>query len=58
MGYAFFSSFQTMGESHMNEIGNIIAQLEAQKAAIEQALETLRDFETTGGVTPAAGAGK
>jgi len=29
----------------MNEIANIIAQLEAQKAAIGQALEALRDFD-------------
>ena len=42
----------------MNEIANIIARLETQKAAIEQALETLRDFETTGSITPAKSTGK
>jgi hypothetical protein len=36
----------------MNEIANIINQLEAQKAAIEQALEALRDFGETGSITP------
>jgi hypothetical protein len=42
----------------MNEIANIIAHLETQKAAIERALETLYDFETTGSITPAKSAGK
>ncbi|HWE53624.1 MAG TPA: hypothetical protein VG273_27795 [Bryobacteraceae bacterium] len=36
----------------MNGIDNIIAQLESRKAAIERALETLHDFETTGSITP------
>lgn len=40
----------------MNEIANIIAQLEAQKAAIERALETLQDFSETGGITAAKSA--
>ena len=42
----------------MNEIANIINQLETQKAAIEQALETLRDFGETGSVTPGKSIGK
>jgi hypothetical protein len=42
----------------MNEIGNIIDQLETQKAAIEQALEALRDFGETGSITPGKSAGK
>jgi len=37
----------------MNEIANIISRLETQKAAIEQALEALRDFGETGSITPA-----
>jgi hypothetical protein len=37
----------------MNAIANIIAQLEDQRAAVEQALETLRDFDETGTITPA-----
>jgi hypothetical protein len=36
----------------MNEIANIISKLEAQKAAIEQALDALRDFGETGSITP------
>lgn len=42
----------------MNEIANIINQLETQKAAIEQALEALRDFGETGSITPGKSAGK
>jgi hypothetical protein len=42
----------------MNEIANIISQLESQKAAIEQALEALRDFGETGSITPRKAAGK
>ena len=42
----------------MNEIANIIAQLEAQKAAIERALETLNDFSGTGSITPARSTSK
>jgi hypothetical protein len=42
----------------MNEIANIISQLEAQKAAIEQALEALRDFGRTGSITPGKSTGK
>lgn len=42
----------------MNAIGNIIAQLEAQKASIERALETLHDFAATGGITPGKSTGK
>jgi hypothetical protein len=34
----------------MNEIANIINQLEARKAAIEQALEVLRDFGEKGSI--------
>ena len=37
----------------MHAIANIIAQLEEQKAAVQQALETLRDFDETGTITPA-----
>jgi hypothetical protein len=37
----------------MNAIANIIAQLEDQKAAIDQALETLRGFDETGTITSA-----
>jgi hypothetical protein len=37
----------------MNEIANIINRLETKKAAIEQALEALRDFGETGSITPA-----
>lgn len=36
----------------MNEIANIISRLETQKAAIDQALEALRDFAETGSITP------
>jgi hypothetical protein len=36
----------------MNEIANIIAQLETQKAAIDRALEALQDFFQTGSITP------
>lgn len=36
----------------MNAIANIIAQLEDQKAAIDQALEALNDFAETGSITP------
>jgi hypothetical protein len=36
----------------MNEIANIINRLEIQKAAIEQALEALRDFGETGSISP------
>jgi hypothetical protein len=42
----------------MNGIDNIIAQLEEQKAAVERALETLRDFDETGTITAAKSAGK
>ena len=42
----------------MNGIDNIIAQLEQQKAAVERALETLRDFDQTGSITPAKATGK
>jgi hypothetical protein len=42
----------------MNGIDNIIAQLEQQKAAVERALETLRDFDQTGSVTPAKATSK
>jgi len=42
----------------MNEIANIISQLESQKAAIEQALEALRDFGETGSITPRKSTGK
>jgi hypothetical protein len=42
----------------MNGIDNIIAQLEQQKAAVERALETLRDFDQTGSVTPAKSTSK
>ena len=36
----------------MNEIAGIINRLETQKAAIERALEALRDFDETGSITP------
>lgn len=36
----------------MNEIANIIGRLETQKAAIDQALDALRDFAETGSITP------
>jgi hypothetical protein len=36
----------------MNEIANIISRLETQKAAVDQALEALRDFAETGSITP------
>jgi hypothetical protein len=42
----------------MNEIANIINQLEARKAAIEQALEVLRDFGEKGSITPRKSTGK
>jgi hypothetical protein len=42
----------------MNEIANIISELESQKAAIEQALEALRDFGETGSITPRKSTGK
>jgi hypothetical protein len=42
----------------MNAIDNIIAQLEEQKAAVERALEALRDFGQTGSITPAKATGK
>jgi hypothetical protein len=42
----------------MTEIANIINQLETQKAAIEQALEALRDFGETGSITPRKSVGK
>jgi hypothetical protein len=42
----------------MNEIANIINRLETQKAAIEQALEALRDFGETGSITPGKSTGK
>jgi hypothetical protein len=42
----------------MNEIANIINQLERQKAAIEQALEALRDVGETGSITPEKSVGK
>ena len=42
----------------MNEIANIINRLETQKAAIEQALEALRDFGETGSITPRKSVGK
>jgi hypothetical protein len=42
----------------MNGIENIIAQLEEQKAAVERALEALRDFDQTGSVTPAKSSSK
>jgi hypothetical protein len=42
----------------MNAIANIIAQLEAQKAAVERALEALRDFDQSGTVNPAKSTAK
>lgn len=42
----------------MNEIANIINQLEIQKAAIEQALEVLRDFGETGSISPGKAIGR
>jgi hypothetical protein len=42
----------------MNGIDNIIAQLEEQKAAVERALEALRDFDQTGSITPAKSTSK
>jgi hypothetical protein len=42
----------------MNGINKIIAQLEEQKAAVERALETLRDFDQNGRVTPAKSTSK
>jgi hypothetical protein len=42
----------------MNGIDNIIARLEDQKAAVERALEALRDFDQTGTVTPAKSTSK
>jgi hypothetical protein len=42
----------------MNGIDNIIAQLEGQKAAVERALEALRDFDQTGSISPAKSTSK
>jgi len=41
----------------MNEIANIISRLETQKAAVDQALEALRDFAETGSITPGKSTG-
>jgi hypothetical protein len=40
------------GRKTLNEIAKIIGRLETQKAAVEQALEALRDFAETGSITP------
>ena len=42
----------------MNGIDNIIAQLEEQKAAIERALDALRDFDDTGSITSTKSTGR